>query len=287
MTYQQCSNTSGGGVERAAEPGVEDQGVQRILLAAVQLSGVDLRQAGTLDVAEQRLASSFPSGIHRDRFLAGRIALRRHAAEAAGVSADALQADYICRECARDDHVHGMPRYRAGPSGPTILASLSRAEDWCLLAATTDQQVLGVGVDLEGSAAAAFDGFGEVALSERERHHVRGVEPALRPGTQARLWTRKEAVLKAVGRGLAVVDPGLVDVAGPVPLLPAFMEAQADWLAQADGPAPAGRLTTGMPLVGGQEGGHHRWLVDAVDPAAVGLPDSFTAAVAVLLKPRL
>jgi 4'-phosphopantetheinyl transferase len=270
MTCQQCSNPSGGGVERPAEPDID-----RILLAAVMLSGVDLRQAGTLDDGERQRAASFGSELQRDRFLAGRIALRRQAAKAAGVGAGELQADYDCRECTRNDHVHGTPRYQAGPSGPTVLASLSRAGDWCLLAATTDEQVLGVGVDLEGSTAAGFEGFGAVALSEREREYLQSVEPALRPRVQTLLWTRKEAVLKALGRGLSVVDPSLVDVAGPVPLLPDFLQA-----------APAQPLVTGVPLVAGQEGGPHRWLVDAVEPGSVGLPDSFTAAVAVLMKPH-
>ncbi|MFC9351965.1 4'-phosphopantetheinyl transferase family protein [Arthrobacter sp. NPDC057013] len=269
MTYQPGRPPPGGGIERHAEP---DTG--RILLAAVQLSGVDLRQAATLDDAERQRAASFRTELQQDRFLAGRIALRRHAAAAAGVGARALRADYICRECTRDDHVHGTPRYQAGPSGTTVLASLSRAEDWCLLAATTDEQVLGVGVDLESSTAAGFDGFGAVALSEREREHLHRVEPGLRPGVQTVLWTRKEAVLKALGRALAVIDPGLVDVAGSVPLLPDFLQA------------PAGPVVRGMPLVGGQTGGRDRWLVDAVDPGSVGLPDSFTAAMAVRLKPR-
>ncbi|WP_314195775.1 4'-phosphopantetheinyl transferase superfamily protein [uncultured Arthrobacter sp.] len=240
-------------MERPAEQGIEEPDVDRILLAGVRLSAADLGQAGILDYAERRLALSFGSGVHRDRFLAGRIALRRHAAEAAGVSAGALQADFVCQECTKDDHVHGMPRYRVDPSGVTVLASLSRAGDWCLLAATVDEQVLGLGVDLEATAAAGFDGFGGVALSDPERQHLQGVEPALRPRVQTLLWTRKEAVLKALGRGLAAVDPSLVDVAGPVPVLR------------------------------GHEGGPHRWLLRTLNTGSVGLPDSFTASLAVLL----
>jgi 4'-phosphopantetheinyl transferase len=167
-----------------------------------------------------------------------------------------------------------MPRYQAGPSGQTVLASLSRAGDWCLLAATTDDQVLGVGVDLEDSTAAGFEGFGAVALSEREREYLHHVEPALRPAAQTNLWTRKEAVLKALGRGLAVVDPALVDVAGSVPLLPGQVAGTG------------GPLMTVEPPVGRRKGGRPRWVVDAVDPGSVGLPLSFTAAVALVVKPR-
>ncbi|MET3934203.1 4'-phosphopantetheinyl transferase superfamily protein [Arthrobacter sp. OAP107] len=266
-------------MERPAE-----RGIDRILLAAVRLSGVDLGQAGILDQAERQLALSFGAGIHRDRFVAGRIALRLHAAAVADVSAGGLRADYLCRECRKDDHVHGMPRYTPRPSGPVVLASLSRAEDWCLLAATADDQVLGVGVDLEASTAAGFAGFNEVALSERERQHLQRAEPALRPGIQTLLWTRKEAVLKALGRGLAVIDPSLVDVAGPLPLLPGFLEPPAVRVAPPDGLSPVRPSKTGVPVVGGQSGSGHHWLVDSVNPDLLGLPDYFTGAVAVLLK---
>ncbi|MBD1541464.1 4'-phosphopantetheinyl transferase superfamily protein [Arthrobacter sp. IA7] len=254
MTRQESSNPSGAGVNRPPQPDV-----QRIRLAAVRLSSVDLGHADFLDDAERQLAWTFASQVRRERFLAGRIALRSHAAEAAEVDVRDLQADYVCRECTRDDHVHGMPRYRAGPRKVTVLASLSRAEDWCLVAASTDGQVLGVGVDLESGVAAGFEGFGQVALSAREREELQKVEPALQPGFQTRLWTRKEAVLKALGRGLASVDPALVDVAGSVPLLPVQVAGT---------------------------GGRNRWVVDAVDPGSVGLPLSFTAAVALVVKPR-
>ena len=266
MTLQDSGNPSGDGVNVPAQPDL-----QRIRLAAIRLSSVDLRDAGVLDDAERQLAQTFASQVQRERFLAGRIALRRHAAEAAGVDVRDLQADFVCRECTRDDHVHGMPRYQAGPRKATVLASLSRAEDWCLLAASTDGQVLGVGVDLESGAAAGFEGFGQVALSAREREELQKVEPALQPGFQTRLWTRKEAVLKALGRGLAVIDPALVDVAGSVPLLPGHV---------------AEALMTAQPPVWRRNGGRHRWVVDAVDPGSVGLPLSFTAAVALVVKPR-
>ncbi|WP_087873410.1 4'-phosphopantetheinyl transferase family protein [Arthrobacter globiformis] len=241
-------------MNRPAQPAV-----QPIRLAAVRLSSVDLRQTEFLDDGERRLAGTFTSQVRRERFLAGRIALRRHAAEIAGVDPTDLQADYVCRECTRDDHVHGMPRYQAGSRKVTVLASLSRAEDWCLLAASTDGRLLGIGVDLESGGAAGFEGFGQVALSAREQEELQKVEPALRAGFQTRLWTRKEAVLKAIGRGLAVVDPALVDVAGSVPLLPDHVAGT---------------------------GGRPGWVVDAVDPGSVGLPLSFTAAVALVVAPR-
>jgi hypothetical protein len=58
-------------VGKLAEPSID-----RTMLAAVRLSAVDLGQAHTLDAAERQLAAAFRSSGQRDRFLAGRIALR-------------------------------------------------------------------------------------------------------------------------------------------------------------------------------------------------------------------
>lgn len=237
-------------MERLAGPGIS-----RISLAAVRLSSVDLGRVGTLDEAERRLAAAFGSNDQQDRFLAGRIALRDHAARVAGVSPGALMAYYVCEECNRGDRAHGMPRYQAGPRGSTVRASLSRSGDWCLLAASTDEEVLGVGVDLESGTAADFEGFGSVAMSAREREQLQNLAPSLRARFQTLLWTRKEAVLKALGSGLTV-DPRLVDVSGPVPLVP------------------------------GRESSSDRWLIDVVSPDSVGLPDGVIATVALLLKSR-
>jgi 4'-phosphopantetheinyl transferase len=234
-------------VGKLAEPSIG-----RAMLAAVRLSAVDLRQTHTLDGAERQLAAAFRSSGQRDRFLAGRIALRLHAADVAGVSPGSLQADYVCPNCMRGDRAHGMPLYRAGPDTLPVRASLSRSGDWCLLAATSDKQVLGVGVDLESRASADFEGFQGVALTVREREYLQGVAPQRRSHCQTHLWTRKEAVLKAMGTGL-MIDPALVDVAGAAPQVPGRRRSE-------------------------------RWLLEDLNPGSLGLPDTSLAVVALLIQ---
>jgi 4'-phosphopantetheinyl transferase len=63
-----------------------------------------------------------------------------------------------------------------------------------------------VGVDVERCDAAEFLGFDAVASHVQEEPDERG--------SQAILWVRKESLLKATGRGLAV-DPRQIRVAAP------------------------------------------------------------------------
>ncbi|WP_458782245.1 4'-phosphopantetheinyl transferase family protein [Arthrobacter sp. D3-16] len=179
--------------------------------------------------------------------------MRFHVAEVAGVDPGSLYADFLCRSCWGGGRAHGAPRYRAGVNGPWIQASLSRSGDWCLVAAVISQEVVGVGVDLECCASADFEGFGAVAMTPREREYVEKLTASQRSLFQTVLWTRKEAVLKALGRGLSL-DPSLVDVAGAVPLLPGWMS------------------------------GPGRWVVEDVDPGPLGLAVDAVAAMAVVLK---
>jgi 4'-phosphopantetheinyl transferase len=122
--------------------------------------------------------------------------------------------------------------------------------DWCLLAASFDDRVAGVGVDIQAKSSAGFNGFQRVAMTAWEREKLGDVPRTLRPEFQTRLWVRKEAVLKALGIGLAM-DPATLDVSGPIPHVP------------------------GKPALQG------RWQLEDVSPSEVGLPEEFTAGCAI------
>ncbi|HEY6933981.1 MAG TPA: 4'-phosphopantetheinyl transferase superfamily protein [Marmoricola sp.] len=111
-------------------------------------------------------------------------------AEAAELLGRPAFVEHRCVRCGADDH--GQP-YLVGVT--SLHVSLARAGGLGIVALST---VGRVGVDLEREDAAGFDGFAEAALHPDERVHT----------TQeaTRLWVRKEALLKATGRGLTV-DP--------------------------------------------------------------------------------
>jgi 4'-phosphopantetheinyl transferase len=226
----------------------------RLSLAAVRLSDVDLGLADTLDDSELARADTFSSPALRDRFVAGRIALRLHISALTGDSPRSLTAHYSCPSCSnRNDQGHGLPGYRVPSRTSPLRVSLSRSGDWCLVAASLDERVAGLGVDLQAISSADFDGFESVAMTANERETLQNVPDARKAGFRTRLWVRKEAVLKALGTGLAE-DPSRVDVAGPIPRV----------LGE---PAPS-----------------EQWHLKDISPAVVGLPEDFTASYALLLR---
>lgn len=204
-----------------------------------------------LDQVERARAARLKDAALRSSFIAGRYAQRLLAAELLDVQASRLRSRSTCASCGPMEGVpdHGRPGYFLDAEPAPLALSLSRAAGFVLLAAinprvpersasglgaagpgTPDPRAaergaftsslgpdvgpgleLGVGVDLESVVGADFEGFDEVALTHAERGHVGSLPGHLRPTARARLWARKEALVKALGTGFTDRDPGLVD----------------------------------------------------------------------------
>ena len=166
-----------------------------------QLDGPELQRAAAMEPAAG------------DRFLAGRLAQRRFAADLLGVPGGRLTASYSCPRCGAGPEVgHGRPGYVLDGGRAPLALSLSRAAGWTLLAAVVDAPPeLRLGVDVEDSARTGFDGFPALALTPAEREAVQRLDGDARLAERARLWARKEAWLKMTGDGLRTA-PSTLDV---------------------------------------------------------------------------
>ncbi|MBQ0984639.1 4'-phosphopantetheinyl transferase superfamily protein [Streptomyces sp. F63] len=138
-----------------------------------------------------------------------------------GRSPGAIQfGRHSCPACG--DRTHGRPRIVRPAT--SLEFSLSRSGPLWALAVTAGAAV---GVDIESSHGSPPDGVSELVLSDRELARMRAMRHA--DGRQEfllRSWTRKEAVLKAVGTGIvtdlrgldvlpADADPVVVEHTGP------------------------------------------------------------------------
>jgi 4'-phosphopantetheinyl transferase len=164
------------------------------------------------DVELSRLAK-LRRPADRDRFVAVHALLRVAVGRFSGVDPAAVVVTSTCPVCGAP---HGRPVITLnGQSAPAPYASLSHSGDRVVVAVTRAGPV---GVDVEPLADGAFtdDAMDDIALTPQERAGVAALPPDARPAARARLWVRKEALLKATGEGLQV-PPSEVEVAGVAP----------------------------------------------------------------------
>ena len=170
---------------------------------------------GLLDEEERVRAARMEDTSARAAFVAGRYLLRCFVAELLGVDPRTLDTAYSCPSCAGrgfDHPDHGRPGYTLGGRQIPFRLSLSRAQGTILFGAIPSGTALWVGVDLESVRAVGFDGFDAVALTAREQEFVSSLSDSDRRIFRARLWARKEALVKVLGIGFSHQSPGDLDV---------------------------------------------------------------------------
>jgi 4'-phosphopantetheinyl transferase len=106
---------------------------------------------------------------------------------------------------------HGKPALARAPGDHRVTFNLAHSGGFALLGVSHDVEL---GVDVE--RASAFDDMAAVmrtSFSTDERDDIERLDAADRVDAFYRCWTRKEAVLKALGWGLAMpLDSFRVDV---------------------------------------------------------------------------
>ena len=140
------------------------------------------------------------------RYIAAHALLRTVVGERLGIAPTAVRFERACATCGSTSH--GKPVVAGQPG---LFVSLSYAGEMVVVAVT---DVGEAGVDVEEVADTDFDGFATVTLAVDEVSAMDAMAGDALPLARARVWARKEAVLKATGHGL-VVDPREVVVTGP------------------------------------------------------------------------
>ncbi|MFJ1593066.1 4'-phosphopantetheinyl transferase family protein [Kitasatospora albolonga] len=156
-----------------------------------------------LDDRERARADRLRHPAARSLYVGAHALARTVIAAQLGIPARGLKLTVECKHCG--DGTHGKPR----PPAPLRLSlSHSGARVIVALAHSTD-----IGVDVEEVAPHAPETV-EKALAPPERASLATLPAAERTAGFIRYWTRKEALLKATGDGLAV-PPALLHVTAP------------------------------------------------------------------------
>ena len=145
----------------------------------------------TLSVDELARAKRFKFDQHRNRFIAGRGALRAILGRSLGASPAALRFEY---------QTNGKPELAGKFASAGIHFNLAHTEDLALVAVT---RIGRLGVDVEGVRPIKnADELVARFFSPRENELFQKVSENEKPAAFFNLWTRKEALLKATGEGI-------------------------------------------------------------------------------------
>ena len=149
-----------------------------------------------LDATERQRAARFVRAEDARRFIARRAIAKLILSDYAGRPADEISFDTTCRHCGDD---HGKPSLTAHPR---LDFSWTSRDDVLLLAVALDRRV---GIDIEGVDESSSDwrDVAEEALGDRELAALAAMPESDQRRAALRAWSAKEALLKAVGLGLA------------------------------------------------------------------------------------
>ncbi|WP_419995112.1 4'-phosphopantetheinyl transferase family protein [Streptomyces boninensis] len=164
-------------------------------------------------------------------FTGTRAGVRRAVGALLGMPAERIGIDHhACGRCR--SRSHGPPRL-TGPAAGLAL-SMSRTARCAAAAVAPDGRI---GIDVEALRPVRTALLADSALTESERRHVLALAPGpARDAAFHRCWTRKEAVVKASGVGLAGTELTRLEVHperwGPLRVRHVFEGRATAWLVQ-------------------------------------------------------
>lgn len=165
--------------------------VWRVSLAQTESCLQSLQQ--TLSTDERTKADRFRFPKDRSQFIVSRGALRAILSRYLNISSHTLRFDY---------NPYGKPSLIVTQGGNTLRFNLSHSRGMALIAITKNRDI---GVDIEGINP-NFSGLeiAEKFFSPLENSVLRSLPEHLQATAFFTCWTRKEAYIKAVGKGLSI-----------------------------------------------------------------------------------
>ncbi len=165
--------------------------VWRVSLAQTESCLQSLQQ--TLSTDEQTKAERFHFPKDRSQFIVSRGALRAILSRYLNINSHILRFDY---------NPYGKPSLIAAQGGDTLRFNLSHSRGIALIALTQNRDI---GVDIEGiNPNISYLEIAESFFSSLENTMLRSLPEHLQLTAFFTCWTRKEAYIKAVGKGLSI-----------------------------------------------------------------------------------
>ncbi|EID54980.1 4'-phosphopantetheinyl transferase family protein [Saccharomonospora xinjiangensis] len=149
--------------------------------------------------AERHRYAAYRKVEDKRRFLTGRVLAKTVAGLRLGLRPEEVRFDATCSDCGKQ---HGPVRV----PGAALRLSISHAGERVGVAATSGEPV---GLDVEGTERGADDSLIGYALAEAEQATLPPASPERAMAFFA-FWTRKEALMKATGRGLRIPLKSLI-----------------------------------------------------------------------------
>lgn len=165
--------------------------IWRVSLAQTESCLQSLQQTLSTDERTKAEGFHFPKG--RSQFIVSRGALRAILSRYLNINSHILRFDY---------NSYGKPSLIAAQGGNTLRFNLSHSGGMALIAITKNREI---GVDIEGiNPNFPCLEIAESFFSSLEKSVLRSLPEHLQATAFFTCWTRKEAYIKAVGKGLSI-----------------------------------------------------------------------------------
>ncbi len=185
-------------------PWREVDGVAVIHVDLAPDAGREASAVSLLDDSEKARSSRFRSVRARREFVLCRAALRISLAERLGCCCERLSFGFL---------EHGKPYARLAERSADIAFNVSHSDGHGLIAITDKASV---GVDVEERAPERdLDGIGSLVYGPEERRLLGNASGPEKVQFFYRLWSMKEALIKALGTGFSLSPSGF-EVPGPI-----------------------------------------------------------------------